>query len=376
LEACALQLRRSPRKAEQLHTLDSDQLWRKIHVAGRKELNAALHGAIVAASSLLCLTSARAQEAPTFKNKTFVVLSASAPNGGFDAYGRVFARFLGAHLPGNPTVVVQNMPGAGGLLGVNYISNVAPRDGSEIAVVGQIAAMNQALGMSGVHYDVRRLTWVGRLTSNTQVLFTWHTSGIKTIQDAMTHQVVMAGTSAASTSVIVPQMLNDFVGTKFKIVRGYDGSPAAILAVESEEAEAATQPWNAIKATNPGWLRDKKINVIAQLALRRNPELAEVPTVVELVHNQEQRQLLGLFVSGGDVGYSIVAPPQLALPVAATLRKAFNDVMDDPKFIAAAKAERLTLDPLPGDELQKINDEQLDLPEKTVDQAKKYIAGK
>jgi tripartite-type tricarboxylate transporter receptor subunit TctC len=339
-------------------------------------LKPVLYGAIVAAFSLPWLSTARTQEAPSFKNETVTVLSASEPNGGFDAYGRVFARFLGAHLPGNPTVVVQNMPGAGGLLGVNYIYNVAPRDGTEIAVIGQVAAMNQALGMSGVHYDVRSLTWVGRLTSNTQVLFTWYKSGIKTIEDALTHQVVMAGTSAASTSVIVPHMLNDFIGTKFKIVRGYDGSPAAILAVESGEAEAATQPWNAIKATNPDWLSKKKINVIAQLALKRNPELAGVPTVVELVHNQEQREILGLFVSGGDVGYAVVAPPQLAPPVAATLRKAFNDVVNDPKFLAAAQAQRLTLDPLPGDELQKINDEQLNLPKQIVDRAKQYISGK
>jgi tripartite-type tricarboxylate transporter receptor subunit TctC len=331
-----------------------------------------------AAFAALILTSAAAasaQDAPDYKGKTITVVIGSESNGGFDTYGRVFARFLSAHLPGQPTVIVQNIPAAGGLIATNYLYNVAPHDGTVIAVIGQVGAIGQVLGTPGVQYDVRKLNWVGRLVSNSQVLHTWYTSGIKTIDDARTHEVIVAGTGPTSSSVVFPRILNDLFDMKFKVVRGYTGPPSATIAMQAGEVEGVVRPWNDLKAKSADWLRDKKINLLVQYDLFRNPEIPDVPAVVDLAQNDAQRQLLGVFASGSDIGYPVVAPPGLAAPVVATLRKAFDDEMKDPDFLAAAQQEHLTLDPLSGVKLQQINEDALDVPADVVEQAKKYSSG-
>jgi tripartite-type tricarboxylate transporter receptor subunit TctC len=337
-------------------------------------MQSTIKSAILAGAALLCAGAARAQEAD-FQGKTVTVVIGGESNSGFDTYGRVFARFLGAHLPGAPVVIVQNIPAAGGLIATNYLYNVAPHDGTVIGVIGQVAAIGQVLGTPGVQYDVRKLLWVGRLVSNSQVLHTWYTSGITTIDDALTHEVIVAGTGPTSSSVVFPRLMNDLLGMKFKVVRGYTGPASATLAMQAGEVEGVVRPWNDIKAKNADWLRDKKINLLVQYDLARNPEIPDVPAVVDLAHTQDQRQLLGLFASGGDVGYPVVAPPGLAPPVAAALRKAFDDVVRDPNFLAAAREGHMDLDPLPGDKLQEINDDALNVPENVVEQAKKYSSG-
>jgi tripartite-type tricarboxylate transporter receptor subunit TctC len=331
--------------------------------------------AILIINALLVFSAARAQEAPSYKGKTVTVVIGSESNGGFDTFGRVFARFLGAHLPGEPTVIVQNIPAAGGLIATNYLYNVAPHDGTVIAVIGQVAAIGQVLSTPGVQYDVRKLNWIGRLTSNSQILHTWYTSGIKTIQDALTHEVIVAGTGPTSSSVIFPRIFNDLFGMKFKVVRGYTGPPSATLAMEAGEVEGVVRPWNDLKAKSADWLRDKKINLLVQYDLFRNPEIPDVPAVVDLAQNERQRQLLGVFASGSDVGYPVVAPPGLAGPVVAALRKAFDEEMKDPNFLEAVQQEHLTLDPLSGAKLQAINEDALKVPPEVVEQAKKYSSG-
>ena len=340
---------------------------------GRRAARCFLGG--VAATAVLASSPSGATENSDFAAKTVKILIGSEPNGGFDTYGRVFAQFLGAHLPGHPSIVVEDMPGAGSLLAVNTIYNLAPRDGSEIAVIGQVAALNQVLGRPGVHYDVRKLLWIGRLTANSQTMFAWGASGIKTIQDARERQVVVAGTSADSTSVIIPRILNDFIGAQFKVVRGYKGPASATLAVERGEAQAAVRPWNDIKAKNMDWVRERKINLIVQFSIQPARDLPQVPTVVSLARTPEQRQVLSLYAGGGDVGYAIIGPPGLPSAIAATLRRGFDAVMADPDFLAAAGRSHISLDPLRGAALATINLDALDAPARIIDEAKRYMPG-
>ena len=331
---------------------------------------------IIAVSALLwTFAAALADDMPDFKGKTVTVVIGFEPGGSYDLYGRLIARFLGAHLPGQPTVIVQNMPGAGGLVGANYLYNVAPHDGTVVGVISQTAGIGQVLDTAGVRYDVRKFVWIGRLVANAQVLHTWYTSGIKTMADAMTHQVIVAGTGPTSSSVVFPHIMNDLLGTKFKVIPGFKGPTSATLAMERGEVEGVVRPWSEIKAKNPDWIRDHKINLLVQFALSPNPEIRNVPAIVDLAHNEEQRQLMALFASGDDVGDAVVAPPGLTAPVAATLRKAFDDVLADPGFLDAARLAKLELDPLPGDKLQKIADSVFAVSDKVIERAKKYNAG-
>jgi tripartite-type tricarboxylate transporter receptor subunit TctC len=331
--------------------------------------------AVFAAMAFLAASGALAQGAPDFKGKTITVLIGFEPNETYDIYGRLFARFLGAHLPGQPTVIVQNMPGAGGLSCANYLYNVAPRDGTVVGVISQTAGIGQVLETPGIRYDVRKFVWIGRLSSNAQVLHTWYTSGIKTLADAMTHEVIVAGTGPTSSSVVFPHIMNDLLGTKFKVVPGYYGPNAATLAMQRGEVEGVVRPWATLKAMNPDWLRDKKINLLVLFALAAHPEIPDVPAVVDLAHDMQQRQLMALFASGNEVGNAIVAPPGLSAPVAETLRTAFDQAMTDQGYLDAAHLASFDPDPLPGDKLQQLNESTFAVPAAVVEQAKQYSSG-
>jgi tripartite-type tricarboxylate transporter receptor subunit TctC len=329
-------------------------------------------GTVALASSLA--SPANAQDRPDSAAKTVTIISSFASGGGYDLYARLYAGHVGRHLPGAPAVLVQNMPGAGGLVGTNYIYNVAPKDGATMGVVPQTVAITQVLGAQGVKYDVAKFNWVGRITSNTEVQQTWHTSKVKTIADAKTYPAILAGTGPGSSSVVFPMILTELFGMKFKVTSGYEGANMASLAMERGEVEGIVRPWSVIKTVNPEWLSEKKINLIVQYAVRRNPELKEVPAVVELAQNDVQRQILTLYASGSDIGRAIVAPPGLSPGAVATLREAFDATMKDPQFLAEIRKSKLDFDPLPGAELQQIVSGMGTVPADVIETARKFSA--
>jgi tripartite-type tricarboxylate transporter receptor subunit TctC len=220
--------------------------------------------AVIAALVLLsAATAARAEDAPDFKGKTLTIIASFEAGGPYDFYSRLVARFIGAHLPGTPNVIVQNMPGAGGLRGANYLYNVAARDGSVMGVVSQTVAVGQILATTpGIQYDARKYTWIGRINANVEVEHTWHASGVKSIADAKTREVIVAGTGPTSSSVVMPRLMNELIGTRFKVVTGFQGPTSAQLALERGEVEAIVKPWSSIKVSNADWLREKKIYLI------------------------------------------------------------------------------------------------------------------
>jgi tripartite-type tricarboxylate transporter receptor subunit TctC len=315
-------------------------------------------------------TSAAAQ--PTdFTGKTLTIISSFGPGGGYSTYADLLARHLGTHLRGRPTVTVKNMPGAGGLNGTNFLYNVAARDGTVLGVIPQTVAIAQALGAAQVRYDVRKFNWIGRLNSNVEVEQSWYTSKVKTIQDARAEPIIVAGTGPDSSSVVFPRLLNALFGMKFKIVAGYEGVNAAGLAMERGEVEGMVRPWAIIKTSHPEWLRDGKINLLVQYTQQRHLELGQVPAVVELSTETEQRQVLALYASGSENGRSIVAPPDVPADLLAELRSAFSEAMQDPALLEEVQKNGMDIDPMSGQELQALVARTVDVPPKTIDRARR-----
>jgi tripartite-type tricarboxylate transporter receptor subunit TctC len=320
----------------------------------------------------VCAAGASSAQAVDFSGKTMTVVSSFAPGGGYDIYGRLFAAHLARHLPGQPAVIVKNMPGAGGLIGADYLFNVAPKDGTTVGVVPQTVVLAQLFGGSTVKFDAQKFNWIGRINSNVEVEQTWYTSGVKTIDDAKAKAVVVAGTGPDSSSVVFPRLLDDTIGTKFKVVAGYSGVSMAALAMERGEVQGMVRPWSVTKTMQPEWLRDKKINLIVQYAGKRHPELQDVPAVVDLAENDSQRKIFALFASGSDIGRSIVAPPDLPADILQALRSAFDETMKDPAFLADIAANKLDFDPLGGTMLQAIVQQAEAVPPDLVAAARRY----
>lgn len=268
----------------------------------RLKRNAAFMAALAAT-----IVAARAEPPDYFAGKTITVVAGAEPGGGYDLFSRLFASHLSDALPSHPRVIVENMGAAGGLVAANYLYNVAPRDGTAIGMISQTAAIGQVVGTPGIKYDVRKFGWVGRLTSNTQILETWHTSAVKTFADAKSRVAVMAGTGPTSSSVVFPKIMNDQLGTKFKLVPGFSGEATATLAMQRGEVEGVVRPWDDLKAKNPDWVTNHLVNLIVQFSITRNTDIPDVPAIVDLAKTQAQRELFTLFASGDDVGDFILS---------------------------------------------------------------------
>ena len=296
-----------------------------------------------------------AQAVADFSGKTVTVIASFEAGGPYDFYARLVARHIGAHLPGKPNVIVQNMPGAGGLRGANYLYNVAAKDGSVMGVVSQTVAVGQVLGTTpGIQYDARQFTWVGRVNANVEVDHAWHASGVRSIKDVMVRETIAAGTGPTSSSVVMRRLMNELVGTKYKVVTGFQGPTSAQLAFERGEVDAIVKPWSSIKSGTPEWLRDKKIVLLVQFTQERHRELQDVPAIVDLARDAEQRQILALFAGGAPLGTALLAPPGVPEATATVLRRAFEATMRDPALLAEVKKARVDVEPLSGEDLQKV----------------------
>ena len=304
--------------------------------------------AVALALAAFLPASADAQE-PYYKGRTISLIVASNASGGYDTYGRLLARHLGKHIAGNPAFVVQNMPGAGGIRGFNHLYNVAARDGTVIGIFDQAVFLDQLLGVPGLRGDVRRFNWIGRLVGNSAVLFAWHTARVKTIKDALTHELIVA--APGSSSRLNWTALNTLTGTKFKLLTGYEGPATAKIAMERGEVEAVSQPWSVIKAEHGDWLREKKVNLLLQTG-EANPGLEHLPRMVDLARNQENRRVLEIFTAPTVVGRAFAVPPGVARERVEELRSAFMAMVQSREFLADAARLNFELGPLSGAELQ------------------------
>lgn len=305
-----------------------------------------------------------------YKNQTVTIYIGYAPGGGYDLYGRLAARHIGRHIPGAPTVVAQNMPGAGSLKLANFLYNVAPKNGSVLGVISQSTPQEEALGTQGVNYKSNNFYWIGRITSNVELSVVWHTSKIESIQDAKTSEVTVAGTGPTSASVVYPKVLNGIAGTKFKVVSGYGGSAEGVLAMERGETMGALLSWASLKSTRRTWLAEKKVVVLVQYAPKRHADLPNVPAMTELGSTPDERRILALYASGAEVGRALTAPPGIAAERVHALRNAFDNMIKDRNFLAEVKKRNIEFDPLAGEDLQKVVTEASTIPPGLVARAR------
>jgi len=312
--------------------------------------------------------AAQAQTVAEFyRGKTVNVYIGVGVGGEYDIQARLVARHIGKHIPGNPTVVPQNMTGAGGLRMINYLYNVAPKDGANIGMIANAFPAIQAAGIAGVQFDAARMQWLGTIAPVVETMTVWHTTGVKNIDDVRRREVVAGASARGAITFIYPQMMNEFLGTKFKIVTGYTGGNQINLAMERGEVEARNNTWSSWKATKADWLKDKKINVIAQ-AGPRAPDL-DAPSIEDAARTPEERLLIELVVSGTQLGRPFATNEAPADRVAA-LRSAFAATMKDPEFLAEAKTLGFDVDPVLGDTMQKVVQKVLATPKEVAAKAK------
>lgn len=315
------------------------------------------HGGLYLGLALiLCFCSAQSAVAQPveefYKSHPITMLVGSGAGGGYDVYARTFARFWSNHIPGRPDIIAKNMPAAAGLAAASTLYASAARDGSVVGAFTNGAAMDPLFGNPGAHFDALKFNWLGSIGKLENVCATWHTSPVKTIAQARERQVIVAAAGATSNTAIVPNMLNTLIGTKFKVISGYDPGSGLTLAVESGEAEGICGlSWSTMKASRPRWISEHRLNVIVQLGLAKLAELPNVPSALDLVSDPQNKQVMELILMRQEAGRPFAAPPGTPPDRVAALRQAFDATLADPAFVAEAQKTRLEIDPLTGREI-------------------------
>jgi len=305
--------------------------------------------AIVASAAAIAPGALADPVAEFYQGRQITVILNQADGGVNGLYARTVADRMSAHVPGNPKLIIQGMPGAGGTKGANYCYNVAPKDGSTLCHLLMATPHAQMLGTTGVRYDSAKFTWIGRTASANSGLYVWHTEKPQTLMDAREHEVVLGATGKASETYTDPTILNAVLGTKFKVILGYPGGSALDLAVERQEVRGQSGPLIAVITRKPQWLEKKQVRYLFQSGTTPHPLLKEVPLLTSFARNDEERQLFAFLSSRADLGRAFSAPPALPPERTAALRKAFMDTMNDPAFLADAKKRRI--DVMPKDHL-------------------------
>ena len=289
-----------------------------------------------------------------YRGKQVRLIVGTAPGGGYDLFARIVARHIAAHIPGNPTVIVQNQPAAGGLVMTNQLYALGPKDGTAIGV--PINGIPTApLLQQGAQFDATRLNWLGSTNREPYVAFVWHTAPVQSLAELRAKDLVVGATAPGTTMADFPLVVNDVLGLKFKVVRGYEGTPQINHAIERGEIQGQGGiGWAAVKAQVPQWIAEKKIKVIAQYGLKRHADLADVPAMLELAANEPDRQALAMLFARAEYGRPYFLPPDVPVERVTALRRAFDATMKEPAFVADAARLQLDIDPMTGEEVQAL----------------------
>ncbi len=308
-----------------------------------------------------------------YKGKVVTIVIGYAA-GGFDLYARLLGRFLGNHIPGHPTIITQNKPGAGSRAAANWLYNIAPRDGTVLATLSQTTPTDQALGQPDIQFDARKFNWIGNMVVVNNILFVNASTGVRTLADATNKPLAIGATGASSPSILYPQVSNNILGTKFKIVSGYPGSADVDLAMERNEVDGhGSISWASIKSERPDWVSGHFVNILFQVGLKREPDLPDTPLWTEFAQNDEHRQVLEMLSGFIAVGRPFMTAPNVPPDRIKALRQAFDETMMDPLFIEAAQKAHMYLNPLSGNELQKIVEHIINQPPAVIAKLRQAI---
>jgi tripartite-type tricarboxylate transporter receptor subunit TctC len=306
--------------------------------------------------ALLAAGSARADALSDFyTGKTITVIVGADSGGGYDAQGRLMARHIGRFIPGNPTAIVQNMPGAGSLTAANQLYNVSPKDGTVMGLLQRGVFSAKFTNPQGVRFDLTKFNWVGNLSAETGVVIAWANSPFKTIEDVMKQEMLVGGTGPHIDTETSPRMMNALIGTKFKIISGYPGTTDAVLAMERGEVQGMGDwSWSNVKTRKPDYLRDGKVRVLMQMSTQKEPDLPDVPLAMDFVKTPEQRELMTLFLAQKSAARPVVAPPGIPADRVKAIRAAFDKMIVDADFLKDATQAKLDIDPAPAAAIEKV----------------------
>ncbi|MQA65076.1 MAG: hypothetical protein GEU76_04110 [Alphaproteobacteria bacterium] len=308
-----------------------------------------------------------------YKGKTVTIITSTGPGGSYDTIARAISRYMPRHLEGRPTMIVQNMPGGGNLLATNHMYNIAAKDGTALATINNAVPLHQILDGRGVRFDARKFNWIGSTGNSNSVTFAWHTTGVKSIKDLMTKEVILGGTGPASSIVIFPAVMNNLLGTRFKIVTGYKSSAAVDIALERGEVQSRSGSYESAATQHPDWITGKKVVFLVQVGARREKTLPDVPLLTELARNDQEREVLKLVSAPILLGRPYLAPPGVNAARVAQLRKGFADTMADAVFLAETRRLGLDIAAMTGEEVAKVVDDTINAAPEVVAQAKKVM---
>jgi tripartite-type tricarboxylate transporter receptor subunit TctC len=332
---------------------------------------AALSGASVI---LLAVSPAAADVAEFYNNKQMTIIVSAGSSGAYTQTARIIIKYFTKSIPGGPSFIVKNMPGAGHVLATNFMYNQAPRDGSVIATVGSAIPLHQTLGGQGVRYDARKFNWLGTTGISNQMGLAWHTSDVKSIADAKKRELITGATGAGAGSAIFPTVLNSVIGTRFKLVLGYSRNSDIDLAMErGEVASHHSYSYSSVVRSHPEWLKDGTVVFLYQVGTDPKNGVPGVPLMTDLAETAEQKQILQLMTIPSVLGRLYLAPPEVPADRVAALRAAFTASVRDPGFIAESDKLGLDLFPLMADEVTALVQSLVDTPPEIVEKAKQAM---
>ena len=331
-------------------------------------------GLLIFLTLLASLQTASAQSVADFyKGKSVALAISFPPGGGYDLYARILGRHMSKHIPGNPSIVPQNMPGAGGLRVAQYLYNAAPKDGLMFGTFTRMAHI-APLYDPAQKYDAAKFTWLGAITDAVSVCITWHTSPVKTWQDWLTTPTTFGGTGPSGEVDIFTNLYKNVFGAQVKLAAGYPGTGPAMLAIERGEIDGMCGiDWTTLKAQRRHWIKDKQINVLVQTAFRKDPDLPDVPLIMDLTNDPEKQQILKLYVSSHEFARPFAAPPGIPQDRAAALIAAFEATMKDPAFLAETAKHQMEVAPVGGERLAGMLAELYKTPEPILVKARAAI---
>jgi tripartite-type tricarboxylate transporter receptor subunit TctC len=323
-----------------------------------------VRGLAVAVLALALHSPCHAQvPAEFYKGRTIDLYIGTSVGGGYDAYGRLLARHMSRHTPGNPTIVPKNMEGGGGMRLANFLSNAAPKDGTAIAIFNRGTAFDPLLGNRNAQFDATKFNWIGSASDEVSICATWHTTGVTTMAQLTARELVVGATGPSGDTYQFPKIANGVLGTKFKIISGYPGGNDVDLAMERGEVQGRCGwSWTSVKATHRPWLERKWINILFQMGLSKHPELSDVPLIMDLARTNQERAIFRLIFARQVMAWPFVAPPGIPRDRVETLRKAFADTMTDKDFLADANKANFEIRPVSGSDVQKLVVDVYDTP--------------
>ena len=313
----------------------------------------------------------------TLQGKTVTVIVSGGVGGGVDAYTRTMLPYFAKYLPGTPTMIVQNLPGGGGVQGVQRLYNVMPHDGTAIATTPAGPIKEPLMGGSEINYDLRKFKWIGSLTKEDTMCLVWHSSPIKTLEDAKKREVTLSATGAASNSTLGPYLLNDLLGTKFKPISGYDGG-TSMLAVERGEVDGRCATLSTVRTSQPRWIADKLVIGLIAISNIRDVAFPDTPRAIDLLKNDTERQALKFFQAPDDIQDPFFLPPETPAKIVSIYRGAFVATMQDRDYLADAEKRHQALSPRPGEEVEATIESMYATPAAVIERVKRAtsISGK